>query len=116
MTKQNCWEFQNCGREPGGKNVDERGACPAAAAARADGINGGQMGGRACWAIAGTFSGGQPCGVVASTLSTCMDCEFYRLVLREERPHTKHANQITAVLGEAIGCRNQAADSRGPRS
>ena len=26
----NCWEFFRCGREPGGKNAEKLGVCPAA--------------------------------------------------------------------------------------
>jgi hypothetical protein len=55
MPKLNCWEFEKCGRQPGGIKVKELGVCPAATEKRAHGINGGINGGRACWAIAGTF-------------------------------------------------------------
>jgi len=27
--KQNCWEYKNCGREEGGKNIEQLGVCPA---------------------------------------------------------------------------------------
>ncbi|MBA2848262.1 hypothetical protein G4V39_04475 [Thermosulfuriphilus ammonigenes] len=76
MTQRlNCWEFKRCGRQ---------GTCPASTEKRADGINGGKNGGRACWAIAGTFCGGKIQGVYSQKLASCLKCDFYKLVLREE--------------------------------
>jgi len=40
MAKMNCWEFNKCGREPGGDNVSEYGICPAARDTSLDGIQG----------------------------------------------------------------------------
>jgi len=82
--KTNCWEFMKCGREPGGRQVDLRGVCPAAVEAKADGINGGERGGRACWAIAGTLCNGEIQGTFAMKLPACLHCDFYKLVLHEE--------------------------------
>jgi hypothetical protein len=84
VAKRNCWEFFECGREHGGAKVDELGVCPAAVDTRADGINGGKNGGRACWAIAGSFVGKiAPCPIVMRG-KDCLDCEFYRQVAQEE--------------------------------
>jgi len=82
--KLNCWEVQSCGREPGGHAVDEMGICPAASDPDVDGINGGINGGRICWAVAGTFCGGCVQGTLALKRQTCMSCDFFDLVLREE--------------------------------
>jgi len=30
MSKKNCWEVMNCGRQTGGTKVSEMGVCPAA--------------------------------------------------------------------------------------
>jgi hypothetical protein len=49
MSKQNCWEFKNCGRESGGAKVDELGICPAKNKKRTDGVYSGKNGGRSCW-------------------------------------------------------------------
>ncbi|GBD98556.1 hypothetical protein BMS3Abin07_00576 [bacterium BMS3Abin07] len=57
--KRNCWEFKGCGREPGGKNAEGLGVCPAATYERLDGIHRGKNGGRVCWIIAGTMCGGR---------------------------------------------------------
>jgi hypothetical protein len=76
----NCWESQDCGRGPGSVRV-----CPVVTEIRADGVNRGANGGRVCWAIAGTICGGRRQGTYAVKLETCMRCDFYQLVLREER-------------------------------
>jgi hypothetical protein len=55
MDKKNCWEVMKCGREPGGKNAEELGVCPASTDERLSGTHGGKHAGRACWVIAGTF-------------------------------------------------------------
>ncbi len=82
--KLNCWEFMKCGREPGGSKVHELGVCPAATAEKADGLNGGKNGGRICWAIAGTICGGKITGTFAQKKETCLKCEFYKRVRKEE--------------------------------
>lgn len=81
---KNCWEFKNCGREPGGSKVAELGVCPAASEVKINGINNGKNGGRACWAISGTFCGGKPQGSYAIKLGACMNCDFYIDVHKEE--------------------------------
>ena len=82
--KQNCWEYKNCGRETGGARVDELGVCPAATDTSSDGIHDGRNGGRICWAVAGTFCGGQVQGAFAEKQLSCMNCDFYHLVVAEE--------------------------------
>jgi len=84
MGKINCWEYMKCGREPGGYNVHHLGVCPAALDSEADGLNGGKNGGRICWAITGTFCGGVVQGSFAEKELTCMNCDFFKLVQREE--------------------------------
>lgn len=59
MSRMNCWDFFECGREPGGKNESEFGSCPAAKITELDTINDGTNGGRSCWAIAGTYCKGK---------------------------------------------------------
>lgn len=84
MSKQNCWEFKNCGREPGGAKTGDLGVCPAATEQACDGVNTGANGGRACWVIAGTLCGGTVQGAFASKLANCMECGFYGVVAKEE--------------------------------
>jgi hypothetical protein len=59
MKKVNCWEFKQCGREPGGINVAEFGVCQAATEGNGGYANGGDHGGRFCWALTGTFCKGE---------------------------------------------------------
>lgn len=84
MLKLNCWELKKCGRQPGGKNVDELGACPAATDDSSYGINDGKKAGRYCWAIAGTLCGETIQGTFAQKLSDCLMCEFYQKVREQE--------------------------------
>ena len=80
MSKQNCWEFKKCAREPGGAKVKELGICQAAIEEKVDGANSGNNGGRACWALTGTLCGGKVQRTFAVKLKNCMDCDFYKLV------------------------------------
>lgn len=80
----NCWEFKKCGREPNGLKAKELGVCPAAITTKTDKINNGKNGGRSCWAIAGTLCGGKVQGEFASKMMNCMQCDFYKIVWKEE--------------------------------
>lgn len=100
--KINCWEFKECGRQRAGEKTGELGICPAAVEIRANGINGGRNGGRACWAIAGTLCGGKVQGEFAQKMSNCMDCEFYRLVVKEEGVNYKSSRVILEELGSQV--------------
>lgn len=84
MKKQNCWEFKNCGREPGGAKVGELCVCSAAITVEGDGINGGQNSGRVCWAVAGTLCKGEIQGSFALKIKNCVECDFYKSVREEE--------------------------------
>jgi len=99
MTKKsNCWDIKKCGREPGGSNVYKEGVCPAAAQNNADGINSGKNGGRSCWIIAGTFCHGNVQGSFAKKFDSCLHCEFYSLVKKEEGKNFK----MTAIILEEL--------------
>ena len=82
--KLNCWEFKKCGRERDGKNVQEMGVCPAAHDDSFDGINSGRHGGRICWAVAGTFCEGKKQGGFHVKRESCVQCDFFQLVTRQE--------------------------------
>lgn len=84
MSKMNCWNFMNCGRYLKGPKADELGVCPAATCMDVNGVHGGTNGGRACWAIAGTFCGGKVQGTEANKQSTCYQCDFFQMVRKEE--------------------------------
>ncbi|MBU0730747.1 MAG: hypothetical protein KKE17_06240 [Proteobacteria bacterium] len=81
--KSNCWEFKKCGRESGGAKASELGVCAAATEKRLDGVHGGINAGRACWVVAGTFCGGKVQGLFARKYDTCKECDFYKLVIKE---------------------------------
>jgi hypothetical protein len=73
-----------CGREPGGKNVNIFGECPAATDERLDELHGGKNAGRACWVVAGTFCEGKAQGTFAQKYQNCTTCDFFRQVKVEE--------------------------------
>ena len=84
MAKLNCWDCKNCGRNPGGVNVDERGVCPASIETKADRLNNGINGGRACWAIKNILCDEVIQKVFAVRLAKCLKCDFFQLVSDEE--------------------------------
>jgi len=73
-----------CGREPGGRRVDDLGECPAATATAYDGINGGTNAGRYCWAVSGTMCHGHVQGHFVRKLGNCVHCRFFQEVSAEE--------------------------------
>lgn len=87
--KINCWEFKQCGREPGGKNAEDLGVCPAATDSRFTGNNGGENAGRYCWRVAGTLCDGGVQGIFAEKALTCCKCDFFLQVVDEEGPNVK---------------------------
>jgi len=65
----------------------------------ADGLNGGTNAGRICWAVSGHFSeDGETRCSTAKDLVTCMACEFFKNVMREEGIYN-----ITFVKQNAAG-------------
>jgi hypothetical protein len=82
--KKNCWEIMKCGREAGGKNSLEMGACPAFTSTTRHGKNGGKNAGRYCWKTAGTFCGGKVQGFWATKMVSCSACEFFKHVKEQE--------------------------------
>ena len=85
MKKVNCWEHEQCGREPGGANAHEMGVCPATTMKEADGFCEGKNGGRACLYIAGTYCSGEVQGDYESKKKSCEKCSFHKLLREEER-------------------------------
>jgi len=84
MSKLNCWEFKNCGRQPDGKRIADLGVCPVATEVRLDGIHGGINAGRSCWIITGTLCQGEIQGTFGKKFEDCVKCDFYKTVKREE--------------------------------
>jgi hypothetical protein len=83
-TKQNCWEYMQCGREPGGSNMEKYGICAAAIAYNYHGTNHGTSAGRFCWKIAGTFCAETIKGLFAREILSCMECPFFQQVKMQE--------------------------------
>ncbi len=98
MSRMNCWEFFECGREKGGKNEKEFGTCPAADNTDLNGINDGTNGGRACWAIAGTYCRNEIQGTYAQKLGDCLKCDFHTFVRQQQRTAYVRTRQILDVL------------------
>lgn len=86
----NCWEYMQCGRETGGLRADELGVCPASTDRRLDGVHGGKNGGRACWAVAGSFAKRKRSGIFAAKDKDwdCTSCNFFGMVKSEEGSDT----------------------------
>ncbi len=98
--KKNCWEIKKCGKEPGGKKVNELGACLAATEKNTDGINNGKNSGRCCWAVAGTLCGEKIQGIFAKKMLDCIKCEVYQLVQEEEGENFSFLNEALQKLGK----------------
>jgi len=80
----NCWEFMNCGRQPGGAKVAVNGVCPAATAKPYHGVNHGKNAGRFCWKVAGTMCTQAISSSFAGNFLTCLECPFFKKVAQEE--------------------------------
>jgi len=102
-SKLNCWEFMNCGMEPGGIFSEIHGVCPVAQMMKYDGANGGRGGGRVCWMIKNKASG-DSCNICRHHRQSCIHCEFYRRVhSEEETPVMNAAMEKTGENRKAIG-------------
>ncbi len=102
--KLNCWEHKQCGREPNGKRVNELGVCPAALDTSFNKINRGKNGGRVCWAIAGTFCEGKIQGAFADKRSSCVKCDFFKVVNLQEEIHDTPMKLLNYLLDTTDNC------------
>ena len=105
MKTINCWEFKDCGRQPGGDKVHELGPCRAATEADMHGINGGINGGRACWSLEGTLGDGKHQASYTQKLMKCLQCDFFALVRNEENSSYQNSKEILTSLNlpKAVG-------------
>ena len=76
--KTNCWEENQCGREPGGKMADKRGPCPVPLFPLADGFLGGENGGRACMFILERLNAGERKRTCSPSVDACEKCDFHK--------------------------------------
>lgn len=83
----NCWDFMGCGRHLGREGIDSEDsrACPSSIEKRLDGLHGGENAGRACWGVTDTLCRGMPQGSVEQKIQYCLHCDFYCLVMDEEK-------------------------------
>lgn len=77
MKKICCWEFKNCGREPGGRNADEYGVCPVTVDETLEGCCGPDEACTPCWSEVGTLCGGEIQGLYAKKLGNCLKCDYF---------------------------------------
>ncbi|MCK5613344.1 hypothetical protein KAR91_66355 [Candidatus Pacearchaeota archaeon] len=84
MSKQNCWEFMNCGKEPEGSKSTYIGVCPVSIKSPMNGINDGKNAGRICWRVAGSLSGNNAMALCDVNVENCLKCEFYNHVRQQE--------------------------------
>jgi len=96
--KKNCWEFKQCGREPGGIKSGESGVCPSSTEKRLHGVHGGTNAGRACWIVGGTYCKDDVEGSFALQYDTCSSCDFYSDVRRKEGAQFLHTTELLKKL------------------
>ncbi len=100
MSKLNCWEYKQCGREPNGVNSVALGVCPASVETRLDGVHGGKNAGRSCWVPAATLCADRVQGTYGQKFGECSKCEFYRRVKEEEATKFLFAPLLLKKLGQ----------------
>jgi hypothetical protein len=71
---------------------------PAATEKSVDGIHRGDNAGRACWIIAGTYCGGEIQGSYAAKTENCSKCDFFKLVMEEEKMSLHDATHLLQAL------------------
>jgi hypothetical protein len=98
LPRKNCWEFKKCGGEPGGVHSHDLGVCPASTEKRLNGVHNGENSGRSCWVVAGTMCRGEVRGNFAQTYETCLICDFFNKVRREEKGNYQFAVFLLNML------------------
>jgi hypothetical protein len=83
-SKQNCWEFMKCGREPNGTNAKKLGVCPASVDESLNNVNCGTNAGRFCWKVVGTLCHETIKAKSALEIISCQLCHFFKKVRDEE--------------------------------
>jgi len=82
--KLNCWEFMKCGKGPDSAINNGADICPVASAVIADGLNGGENGGRICWIISENYFKNKIQCSENKVSHSCYACEFRYLVTMDE--------------------------------
>ncbi|MGA1821626.1 MAG: two-CW domain-containing protein [Thermoplasmatota archaeon] len=86
-SKKNCWQFNDCGKEPFSERIHDMNECPVLKAEKFDGINSGINGGRYCWRVEGVNCAA--CGGISTpnwsdAERNCLLCDFFNKVRKEE--------------------------------
>lgn len=77
MKKIRCWEFKNCGREPGGRNAEDLGVCPVTVNEDLEGCSDTENICSRCWTEVGTLCGGEVQGLYAKKVGSCLKCDYF---------------------------------------
>lgn len=80
MKRLNCWEFNQCGREPGGSKTNELGVCPSSIHYFYNDVNHGKNAGRFCWSVNGCYATKDK-----NNLTFCLNCNFFKHVSMQEK-------------------------------
>lgn len=100
--KTNCWEYKKCGRESNGAKGGKINVCPASTERILDGVHGGVNAGRSCWVVAGTMCDGKVQGTFAQKVKDCLRCDFYALVINEERDNVLRVRSLLEKINKGI--------------
>ncbi len=98
MKKLNCWAYNSCAIESHDSFFEEIDTCPSSTELCTNRVNDGTNGGRACWAIAGTFSGSESQCVCLGEMTSCRECDFYKIVQREEGDKLITGSELTEMV------------------
>ena len=90
MQLLNCWEIKKCGRQRGGKKVNELGECIASK----------EKVGHSCWAFAGTMCGDEIQCIYAKKIRFCTLCEVYEIYNRSKGNFGKVIKKIFSAEEE----------------
>jgi hypothetical protein len=83
----NCWDFMGCEFAKFLEGEDsklESGCCPVLLMNEYNGFNNGTYAGRACWLVLNTKCFNSLQRNYNEKFKSCIDCEFYKLVIEEE--------------------------------
>ncbi len=97
--KINCWEFRNCGMEPGGIFARLHGECKVPKSMKYDGVNGGRAAGRTCWLVMND-SNHRCSKYCLHSRQSCTNCEFYIRVMAEEELSPAPSNTADTFASE----------------
>lgn len=100
MSKLNCWEFNDCGRQPGGKHIANLGVCPVTTEVRLDGTHGGINAGRSCQVVAATLCKGEVQRTFEYKFMDCVKCDFYKTVKKEEYPNFMFSSVLIKKISD----------------